>query len=235
MTTFAQMQAQGEAFLKAQVGKGYTEVLGQNLGPDKWDCQGLARAVYLPFGVDIGFGSRAQFENSKVQLKPSDPWLVLDQLFFPGADPPFGHTGVYVGPVVPGGAYMMISALDTASGVCYSEINPTIGGPGFSITGRTRPLSLVSGVTVPVPAPAPPSLPSMVTVSLPIAYPGHSGFAIASIQRLLKMPGTPTGVYDTATLNALGAFLKAHNIDGGPAWRASHGVDGPIWLALIGV
>ena len=150
MTTFAQMQAQGVAFLKAQVGKGYTEVLGQNLGPDKWDCEGLARAVYLPFGVDIGFGSRAQFENSKVQLKPSDPWLVLDQVFFNGSDPPFGHTGVYVGPVVPGGAYTMISALDTASGVCYSEINPTIGGPGFSITGRTRPLSLV------VPAPPPP-------------------------------------------------------------------------------
>ena len=73
MTTFAQMQAQGVAFLKAQVGKGYTEVPGQNLGPDKWDCEGLARAVYLPFGVDIGFGSRAQCENSKAQLQPSDP------------------------------------------------------------------------------------------------------------------------------------------------------------------
>ena len=232
MTTFAQMQAQGVAFLKAQVGKGYTEVLGQNLGPDKWDCQGLARAVYLPFGVDIGFGSRAQFENSKVQLKPSDPWLVLDQVFFNGSDPPFGHTGVYVGPVVPGGAPMMIDAYDTAEGVRYNEFNPNItGGPGLVLTGRTRPLSLV----VPAPPPPPPPLPSMVTVSLPIAYPGHSGFAIASIQRLLKMPGTPTGVYDTATLNALGAFLKAHNIDGGPAWRASHGVDGPIWLALIGV
>ena len=173
MTTFAQMQAQGVAFLKAQVGKGYTEVPGQNLGPDKWDCEGLARAVYLPFGVDIGFGSRAQCENSKAQLEPSDPWLVLDQLFFPGADPPFGHTGVYVGPVVPGGAYMMISALDTASGVCYSEINPAIGGPGFSITGRTRPLSLVSGVTVPVPALAPPVLLSMViVVSTPKVYVG---------------------------------------------------------------
>ncbi len=53
MTTFAQMQAQGVAFLKAQVGKGYTEVPGQNLGPDKWDCEGLARAVYLPFGVTL--------------------------------------------------------------------------------------------------------------------------------------------------------------------------------------
>ena len=33
MTTFAQLQARGLSFLKAQVGKGYSEVTGQNFGP----------------------------------------------------------------------------------------------------------------------------------------------------------------------------------------------------------
>jgi hypothetical protein len=147
MTTYAQYQAKGLAFLKAQVGKGYTEVLGQNLGPYRFDCEGLAYRTYeaaagLTSGPGIGpIGSRAQYELSTVKCQPSDPWLILDQLFFDGSNPPFGHTGMYVGRG-PGGAYMMISALDTASGVCYSEIDPTIGGPGFAITGRTRPLSL---------------------------------------------------------------------------------------------
>ena len=136
MTTYAQYQAKGLAFLKAQVGKGYTEVLGQNLGPYRFDCEGLAYRTYeaaagLTSGPGIGpIGSRAQYELSTVKCQPSDPWLILDQLFFDGSNPPFGHTGMYVGRG-PGGAYMMISALDTASGVCYSEIDSDHRGCGL--------------------------------------------------------------------------------------------------------
>ena len=166
MTTFAQMQAKGRAFLVAQLGKGYTEVLGQNLGPYRFDCEGLAYRTYeaaagLTSGPGIGpIGSRAQFEDSTVKCQPSDPWLVLDQLFFNGAQPPYGHTGMYVGPVIPGGAYMMISALDTASGVCYSEIDPSVTTGGLGFAGRTRPLSLVAN---PIP-PKPPGGGDMILV-----------------------------------------------------------------------
>ncbi len=156
MTTFAQLQARGLSFLKAQVGKGYSEDPGQNFGPNTYDCQGLAYCTYkaaanLVTGPGIGLiGSRAQFELSTVKMQPSDPWLVLDQLFFNGATPPLGHTGMFVGMV--DGAYTMISALDTASGVCYSTIDPSVTTGGLGFAGRTRPLSLL----VPYIPPAPP-------------------------------------------------------------------------------
>ena len=157
MTTYAQYQAKGLAFLKAQVGKGYTEVLGQNLGPYRFDCEGLAYRTYeaaagLTSGPGIGpIGSRAQYELSTVKCQPSDPWLILDQLFFDGSNPPFGHTGVYVGPVVPGGAPMMIDAYDSAEGVRYNEFDPnmTDTGSGLILRGRTRPLLLAPHLTPP--------------------------------------------------------------------------------------
>ena len=68
MTTFAQLQARGLSFLKAQVGKGYSEDPGQSFGPNTYDCQGLAYCTYkaaanLVTGPGIGLiGSRAQFE-----------------------------------------------------------------------------------------------------------------------------------------------------------------------------
>ena len=155
MTTYAQYQAQGVAFLKAQLGKPYSEDPGQNFGPYSYDCQGLAFCCYraaanLVTGPGIGLiGSRAQYELSTVKLTPADDWLVLDQCFFDGADPPFGHTGVYVGPVVPGGAPMMIDAYDKAEGVRYNEFDPDMtDGPGLVLRGRTRPL-LLAPVTKP--------------------------------------------------------------------------------------
>jgi hypothetical protein len=163
------MQAKGRAFLVAQLGKGYSEDPGKNFGPYTWDCQGLAFGTYkaaagLVTGPGIGLiGSAAQFNDSTVKLQPSDPWLVLDQVFFYGGEtsgPRPGHTGVYVGPVVPGGAPMMINAYDTARGVIYSEFDPIVGGPGFSITGRTRPLLLVPHVDPPAP-PKPRTAPTM--------------------------------------------------------------------------
>ena len=161
MTTFAQLQARGLSFLKAQVGKGYSEDPGQNFGPYTWDCQGLAFGTYkaaanLVTGPGIGLiGSRAQFELSTVKMQPSDPWLVLDQCFFDGYDPPFGHTGVYVGPVVPGGAPMMIDAYDSAEGVRYNEFDPNMTDTGsvLILRGRTRPLLLVPHVDPPSPKP----------------------------------------------------------------------------------
>ena len=157
LTTYAQYQAIGLAFLKAQVGKGYSEQPGQNFGPNTYDCQGLAFCCYraaanLVTGPGIGLiGSRAQFEDSTVKLTPADSWLVLDQCFFDGADPPYGHTGVYVGPVVPGGAPMMIDAYDTAEGVRYNEFDPNVTdtGPGLILRGRTRPLSLIASPVPP--------------------------------------------------------------------------------------
>lgn len=157
MTTFAQYQERGLAYLKAQVGKPYSESPGQNFGPYSFDCMGLAYCTYkaaanLVTGPGIGLiGSRAQFELSTVKMQPSDPWLVLDQCFFDGYDPPFGHTGVYVGPVVPGGAPMMIDAYDTAEGVRYNEFDPnmTDTGSGLILRGRTRPLLLAPHLTPP--------------------------------------------------------------------------------------
>ena len=154
MTTFAQLQARGLTFLKAQVGKGY--VLGA-IGPHEYDCRGLAWATYNPLGVNIGLdGSSGQFNESTVKLTVNEPWLVLDQVFFWGGEPLSdprrpGHTGVYVGPVVPGGAPMMINAFDTARGVIYSEFDPTITGghEGLSFMGRTRPLLLAPHLTPP--------------------------------------------------------------------------------------
>ena len=153
MTTFAQLQARGLSFLKAQVGKGYSEDLGQNFGPNTLTAMGLAYCTYkaaanLATGPGIGLiGSRAQFEDSTVKCQPSDPWLVLDQLFFNGATPPLGHTGMFVGMV--DGAYTMISALDTASGVCYSTIDPSVTTGGLGFAGRTRPLLLAPHLTPP--------------------------------------------------------------------------------------
>jgi hypothetical protein len=171
MKTYAEYQAEGLTFLKEQLGKGYSEDPGQNYGPNTWDCQGLAYGTYASLGLTHGpgiglIGSAEQFNLSTVKLQPSDLWLVLDQLFFWGGEPPSdtrrpGHTGIYVGPVVPGGAPMMISALDGASGVCYSAFNPVITGAheGLSITGRTRPLLLIPGLVLdPQPAKVAPSM-----------------------------------------------------------------------------
>ena len=156
MATFAQLQAQGLAYLKAQLGKPYCEIPGQNFGPDRFDCQGLAYATYASIGLTTGpgiglIGSAAQFNNSTVKLKPSDPWLVLDQIFTWGGETSGsrpGHTGVFVGIV--NGQYTMIDAYDSAQGVRYNTFDPTIGSEGgLGFTGRTRPLLLAPNLTPP--------------------------------------------------------------------------------------
>jgi hypothetical protein len=147
MTTYAQLQAKGLTFLKAQVGKGF--LMGAT-GPNEYDCRGLTWATYEECGVNIGLnGSSGQFDDSTVKCTVNEPWLVLDQAFFWGSDPPRpGHTGVFVGIV--NGQYTMIDAYDTAQGVRYNTFDPTVGGEqGLGFTGRTRPLLLAPNLTPP--------------------------------------------------------------------------------------
>ena len=148
MVTYAELVQSVVGWLAAHVGDGYDEIPGQNVGPYRWDCQGLAAGAYESVGLTSAYpgigaiGSRAQYWNSKVKCPMGAPLRAGQQVFFAGADPPFGHTGIVTG-VFANGTYEMVLALDYASGVCYSTFDAIPNGV-WQFEGATDPLSYLA-------------------------------------------------------------------------------------------
>ena len=144
--TFSQAQLNIEDWLDQQVGKPYSEVLGQNQGPYSYDCQGLCFVAYDNEGINIDAGiggSAAQYWKSPYKVDNDPLWLPCDQVFFYGGEtsgPRPGHTGIFIG--ITNGVYRMINAYDTEYGVIVSTFDPHYNGgtQGLSCMGRTRPL-----------------------------------------------------------------------------------------------
>ena len=159
MVTYDQLVQQVIDLAMSKLGDAYNETPGQNIGPTEFDCQGFCYYVYgnaagLWSGPGIGaIGSAAQYWNSTVKVPTGKALRPGQQAFFWGASAPRpGHTGI-VTEDLGGDNYNMISALDTASGVCYSQFVVTSGGTdGLSYYGATDPLLLLNPTPPPTPA-----------------------------------------------------------------------------------
>jgi|HubBroStandDraft_5_1064220.scaffolds.fasta_scaffold31006_7 cell wall-associated NlpC family hydrolase len=129
------------SFMESKVGHPYSEDLSLRRGPTDYDCSGLVWAAAQSAGINIpaaasttlgeapyfaAHGWKAITNESQVQT--------ADVCFFVGADPvntppwgPIGHVGMCSTPGT------LVSAYDTAKGVCYTPMSQD----GFVVAFRS--------------------------------------------------------------------------------------------------
>jgi len=119
------------SFFESKVGHPYSEDLSLRLGPTYYDCSGLLWAAAQSVGIDIP--KTASTTLGEVPYLAAHGWKpntkasavqTADICFFVGADPvntppygPIGHVGMCSSPGT------LVSAYDTAQGVCYTPFS----------------------------------------------------------------------------------------------------------------
>jgi cell wall-associated NlpC family hydrolase len=199
------------------------------------DCSGLTENIGEDCGVPLAHGSHDQFFDPEFTIYEGEP-LAGMLVFTYGGEPPGpgtkrpGHVGVCVGPVVPGGALMMISAFDEASGVCYSEFSSVIDRESTNGLAYWGAIDIALKATrVPTPGKPAPARPELF-----LTEPNLTGPAVKLCQEdLVKHgfgeqlgPDGVDGIYGEDTESAVADFQHSKGLE-------VDGIVGPLtWAAL---